>query len=1624
MIFIKTSKIHSLLNATRFIGLLLLPFGSVLIAEDAPVSLERIDGMVDFDAEEMNFRFRTKFNRKYVEDQGTRVIIARNVTEPPILNGVLEDPCWKAPGPQSEWKHRTQSAWVQMVSTDVTPKQTVLYVCYDDRNLYLAYVAEEPEPKSVLFIEKKSPGKEDSFEAYGGDCGEIFIETDGLGGDGYGWQFILNIYKHMLYEGTNPFTSKGITWDPGANLKGAMGPKRWIVEMAVPFKGFARDGYAYQGPPKRGERWGIRVVRNGRPPPTGQDRIFSTWTYNPVESWHNPWPTGVLIFDDPNLLQNGKFNEDLDNNNELDYWVSKKSRDNLEARLGFDAEAGFGSIDCKLTKAEDLFQVSQQVGVRPNKFYRLTGKLKIEKGQGKLTVAFDKPARQQEITQSGEWVDIDLEAYATGAQQTLNVYMLVQGGVEKILFDELTMVQEPFGIEKGMYCLTGNGFRPELNVRDKWKINGRYTYRKPGTDEFKPPYRKQWTPLIWNGYDDTGVNNAVDDWIPFEHGSLTKGGHNIVQWPWVAFRSLQSPTYPQGHEVILDLGRDFYVTGIDSLFAMAIKQLFLYVKPENSEDYILVDKLNGAGVLDPPGDTLYYRARGVNSVARYIKLHWHERTFQGGAQFFVQIWGTEKGDHKDLEVTRFQWKKGITIDKPQVPSFSRIREPFIVPQPQQVEWTNQPYVIDASTRIVCASVGYTPDIGRDFSDDTFEMQNVRLPVVLLEEELKSNPTLKNCIVIGDVSNSGATAQIAGSAGLKVTADDPGQQGYALKSGPERVLIVGSGEDQHGAFYGVTSVMQIIRRNADGQLVIPGCNIRDWPQAMMRDTMFRFSDGIRLSDEYKRIMKLYSMIRINGTTNNVVASPYSESETKVHEDIRDYVRRHFIHQGHLGAGDGGSGRFSGTEIGDDEDEGYLTEKTSCRRLNVCPSSSHGLYALKDPVDQSLFESLSDAEAASLDLDEMGHIKDGSRWLADRRCQRRGIDGPHLLYEYIVRFYDLCRQRGVKVEAIDCHLTPDAGGDRFYDMGKAEPYLPHDMVMGSWKGSIGQSYSNPELAVDQFERVFTWNNWGFNGNYGNPYAGPSPNFNQKTQNRIWGTRSSWWASSSNEGMVIGLLAKIVGGQCMGGNLQLPVESEYLWSPANPMPNTLEFANRMVNLTVRLNERFFGRPFPSWQEDRKQKWFKVDLRKTVNWSHIDETPADSKGWLDWGSNYDLRLLPMGDTKLEEVPFQIIDPKTNGGNSMIFLGNPPADAKVSSALPASTPEIPIGLKTASLCFLKARVEAGEPASYVATYEDGRQLTFNLDIRDTEVAATYTWERSHDFENLRYYGTSIGNPNPLARHIDFISRPGWLGYTTSGDECSVRIHEWVNPYPELTIRSITAYYPTAQKTGERSAIFAITGIEAEQQDFDRWARKERPPLRGPKSEISEILSRSVKTTLKPVFAGGKPKEQEFKSTNILGKETLNSYVDEEGNVLFSVSSEAYQGGRIFNDDTKSCWLKTISQDMTRWSVTVTLAKAATVEAIGLRGRFMTWKERGDVAAGTYRLARADYTIHVQTVDGNWHQVGESLAACGEDGTSYLPVASLSVQKIRVDTDVSRFAHTYYGPYNNPGFSYLQAYTK
>lgn len=61
-------------------------------------------------------------------------------------------------------------------------------------------------------------------------------------------------------------------------------------------------------------------------------------------------------------------------------------------------------------------------------------------------------------------------------------------------------------------------------------------------------------------------------------------------------------------------------------------------------------------------------------------------------------------------------------------------------------------------------------------------------------------------------------------------------------------------------------------------------------------------------------------------------------------------------------------------------------------------------------------------------------------------------------------------------------------------------------------------------------------------------------------------------------------------------------------------------------------------------------LDLRPGANMGFTDETADDGKGgWTDQGPKNDLRSLPVGIQKFAGIPFDIIDPKTNGGKSCL---------------------------------------------------------------------------------------------------------------------------------------------------------------------------------------------------------------------------------------------------------------------------------------------------------------------------------------------------------------------------------------
>jgi len=112
-------------------------------------------------------------------------------------------------------------------------------------------------------------------------------------------------------------------------------------------------------------------------------------------------------------------------------------------------------------------------------------------------------------------------------------------------------------------------------------------------------------------------------------------------------------------------------------------------------------------------------------------------------------------------------------------------------------------------------------------------------------------------------------------------------------------------------------------------------------------------------------------------------------------------------------------------------------------------------------------------------------------------------------------------------------------------------------------------------------------------------------------------------------------------------------------------------------------------------------VDLAPVANRGFVDEEPDDKQGgWTDEGPN-DMRNLPVGDWRINGVPFRILDPAQHGGKSCVILkGGPSPNVPFPERV-----SIPVGQRLSKLHFLHTATWApssGLAFTYVLHYQDG----------------------------------------------------------------------------------------------------------------------------------------------------------------------------------------------------------------------------------------------------------------------------------------------------------------------------------
>ena len=187
-----------------------------------------------------------------------RVYECRHVSEPPVVDGILNDTAWR------DAASRPQRL-VDAVTGEAARLETNFMAVWDERALYIGIVAWEPdiwgtmtERNSPLFLENNL---------------EIFLDPGADGVDYVELEFnALNTLWDLFIEAPPPeggvshsdWTLEGLEhavriW--GTLNWGADTDKAWTLEVAIPWTGIAPALKKAAAPPRHGDEWRLNVNR-------------------------------------------------------------------------------------------------------------------------------------------------------------------------------------------------------------------------------------------------------------------------------------------------------------------------------------------------------------------------------------------------------------------------------------------------------------------------------------------------------------------------------------------------------------------------------------------------------------------------------------------------------------------------------------------------------------------------------------------------------------------------------------------------------------------------------------------------------------------------------------------------------------------------------------------------------------------------------------------------------------------------------------------------------------------------------------------------------------------------------------------------------------------------------------------------------------------------------------------------------------------------------------------------------------------------------------------------------------------------------------------------------------------
>jgi hypothetical protein len=196
--------------------------------------------------------------------QGNNVFFLKKLSKLPKIDGDLE-PLWL----------NSATRVTGMVGDRARPPQaqTVFYLGYTRKALYVAVKAEEP------YIKEISAKETNPWQVWRDDCIELFFDINHTYSNYY--QLIINT-KGVI--GSNKDRYEG--WSPKIKTATKLYQNYWVMEIEIPFREFKKARI------RKNTVWGVNLARNRN----SRVSEYTQWAYTGEDS-HRPDRFGFMVFE-------------------------------------------------------------------------------------------------------------------------------------------------------------------------------------------------------------------------------------------------------------------------------------------------------------------------------------------------------------------------------------------------------------------------------------------------------------------------------------------------------------------------------------------------------------------------------------------------------------------------------------------------------------------------------------------------------------------------------------------------------------------------------------------------------------------------------------------------------------------------------------------------------------------------------------------------------------------------------------------------------------------------------------------------------------------------------------------------------------------------------------------------------------------------------------------------------------------------------------------------------------------------------------------------------------------------------------------------------------------------------